>query len=73
TGNILESNICSFISPENIIIEILENIEPTDKIIDSCKSLKENGFVLALDDFVFNIKYVDLIKLVDIIKIDFFM
>ncbi|MBV4431323.1 EAL domain-containing protein [Clostridium tyrobutyricum] len=73
TGNILKSNICSFISPENIIIEILENIEPTDKIIDSCKSLKENGFVLALDDFVFNIKYVDLIKLVDIIKIDFFM
>ena len=71
TDNILKSNIWSFISPKNIIIEILENIEPTNKIIDSCKLLKDKGFILALDDFVFNSKYMDLIKIVDIIKIDF--
>ena len=73
TDNILKSNICSFISPQNIIIEILEDIKPTERIMDSCKLLKEKGFVLALDDFIFNNTYVDLIKLVDIIKIDFFI
>lgn len=73
TDNILKSNICSFISPENIIIEILEDIQPTDRIIESCKLLKDKGFILALDDFVFKNKYVELIKLVDIIKIDFFI
>ncbi|MCH4198506.1 MAG: EAL domain-containing protein [Clostridium tyrobutyricum] len=73
TDNILKSNICSFISPQNIIIEILEDIQPTDRIIESCKLLKQKGFILALDDFVFKNKYMDLIKLADIIKIDFFI
>ncbi|PRR81700.1 EAL and HDOD domain-containing protein [Clostridium vincentii] len=51
--------------------EILEDVEPTDEIINACKELKEKGYILALDDFVFHSKYEELIKLADIIKIDF--
>ncbi|WP_446899005.1 EAL and HDOD domain-containing protein [Clostridium sp. LBM24168] len=71
TKNILKSDLYSIISFRNVVIEILENVSPIEEIIDSCKILKRSGFTIALDDFVFNDKYVELIELVDIIKVDF--
>lgn len=54
-----------------VTVEILENIEPTEELILSCKKLKNNGYTIALDDFVFNYNFEELIKLANIIKIDF--
>lgn len=71
TENILKSDIFTILSPESVIIEILEDIEPTDEIIELCKGLKKQGFLLALDDFVYSSKYTELIEIVDIIKVDF--
>lgn len=71
TENILTSQIFQIISPKTIVIEILENIRPSNKIINACKILKQYGFTLALDDFSFSYEYEQLIKLVDIIKVDF--
>ncbi|MFT8314503.1 MAG: EAL domain-containing protein [Clostridium sp.] len=71
TENILRSKLSSIIPSENIIIEILENVRPKDEIINICRDLKRKGFIIALDDFVFNESYVKLIEIVDIIKIDF--
>lgn len=53
------------------MVEVLENIEPTYEIINACRKLKENRFILALDDFIFYKKYMKLIEITDIIKIDF--
>ncbi len=58
-------------SKENMVVEILEDVEPTDAIIDACKLLIEKGYTLALDDFVFKTDLEQLIKLAHIIKIDF--
>ncbi|WP_246578241.1 hypothetical protein [Clostridium frigoris] len=41
TENILKSDIFMVLPPEVVIIEILEDIEPTDKIIELCKGLKK--------------------------------
>jgi len=71
TEKLITDEIATILPWEEVVIEILETIEPTDEIIDACKKLKEKGFVLALDDFVFDEKYTELIKLIDIIKIDF--
>lgn len=71
TENILKSKLLSIIPSENIIVEILEDINPEDEIIDACIDLKKKGFVIALDDFIFCENYVKLIKIADIIKIDF--
>lgn len=71
TNNILKEDFLSLIPSKNIVIEILENILPTKEIIDNCKKLKEDGFIIALDDFVFDETYIELIRLADIIKIDF--
>jgi len=55
-----------------VIVEILEHVPPTPEIIAACTELKEKGYTLALDDFVFAEKFGPLIELADIIKIDFF-
>ncbi|MBP2630343.1 MAG: diguanylate phosphodiesterase metal dependent hydrolase domain containing protein [Firmicutes bacterium] len=71
TANSLKNNIPSMLPKELIGIELLENIKPDEEIIDTCKKLKETGYLLILDDFTFNPEYLPLIKLADIIKIDF--
>jgi len=71
TENILKSDIFEVLSPRSVIVEILENIEPTDEIIELCKKLKTLGYTIALDDFVYSNKYKGLIELADIIKVDF--
>ncbi|MCP4151685.1 MAG: HDOD domain-containing protein [bacterium] len=54
-----------------IVVELLETIEPDAETIAICKKLKKNGYVIALDDFIFEEKYFPLIDVADIIKIDF--
>jgi len=71
TEELIKEEIAIILPCEEVVIEILENVEPTDEIINACKKLKEKGFVLALDDFVYDKKYNKLIGLIDIIKIDF--
>lgn len=57
--------------PEKVIVEILEHVVPTPEIIAVCKELSDRGYVLALDDFVFDRGLEPLVELADIIKIDF--
>ncbi len=58
---------------EKIMVEILEDIEPTPDVIEACTALKENGYALALDDFVYDKRFDELIELADIIKVDFLL
>ncbi|MCK5069699.1 MAG: EAL domain-containing protein [Desulfocapsa sp.] len=53
-----------------IVVEILEDIEPTTKVIDACMQLHEDGYTIALDDFVYDRKFEPLIEIADIVKID---
>lgn len=57
--------------PRNqIVVEILEDVEPTSEIIEAVAGLKTAGYTVALDDFVLERKLEPLIALADIIKID---
>ncbi|MFN2353277.1 MAG: EAL and HDOD domain-containing protein [Desulfopila sp.] len=57
--------------PRNqIVVEILEDVEPTSEIIEVVAGLKTAGYTIALDDFVLEHKLEPLIALADIIKID---
>ncbi|MBU3142666.1 EAL and HDOD domain-containing protein [Clostridium sp. CF012] len=71
TENILKSDIFEVLPPQSVIVEILENIEPTEEVLDLCKKLKASGYTIALDDFVYSNKYRELIEIADIIKVDF--
>lgn len=71
TKQLLIKEIPTIFDKEIIIVEILENIEVTKQLIKVCKKLKKAGYIIALDDFVFDESYSPLFRLVDIIKVDF--
>src|SRR5260370_17350173 len=35
-----------------IVVEILESVKPTDEIVGICRELRQDGYSLALDDFL---------------------
>ena len=56
---------------EKLMIEVLEDVDPSSDIIQKCREFKEKGFELALDDFVYSKKFDELLGLSNIIKVDF--
>lgn len=57
--------------PKNqIVIEILENVQPSNGVVEEVASLKAAGYTIALDDFVLESGMESFIALADIIKID---
>ena len=58
--------------PRNLTAaEILETIEPDPDVVSACGKLKRAGYLLVLDDFVYGEQYAELMKLADIVKVDF--
>jgi len=55
---------------ENVVLEILEDVIIDDSVIAATKKLVEQGYTIALDDFVFEEKWRPLVELANIIKID---
>jgi len=59
-----------FFDRDAIVCEVLETIEPTPDVIAGLRFLKELGYEIALDDFVFKTKFIPFLKLADYIKVD---
>lgn len=57
-------------SPEQVVIEVLEDVVVGPELIKAVKRLKEEGFVIALDDYIYSPSHKPLIDIVDIVKID---
>ena len=55
---------------DRVVVEILESVVPTPKVIEACKRLRAKGYALALDDFVDSKGGHPLIRFADYIKID---
>ena len=53
-----------------LVLEILEDIEVTDELVAGVKKLSNNGYMIALDDFIYHDKMLPLVEIADIIKID---
>ncbi len=68
---LIEGEVPSLLPRQSLVIEVLEHVEPTEKVLQSLRSLRRQGYTIALDDFVFEEKYHPLIGLADIIKIDY--
>lgn len=70
TRDFLLGDIPMPLQSENIVLEILEDVEVDDRLLAAVKDLSEQGFTIALDDFVLDEKNSALLPLADIIKID---
>jgi c-di-GMP-related signal transduction protein len=67
---LLMNDSLNILPKEQIVLELLETLEVTPELIARCRVLKENGFILALDDHEYNPAYHDLYGIVDIVKVD---
>jgi EAL and modified HD-GYP domain-containing signal transduction protein len=70
---VLLSEVALALPKETLVIELLETIQPEPEVVQVCQKFKENGYVLALDDFQYVPEYRPLIDLADIIKVDFLL
>ncbi|MCS0672034.1 EAL and HDOD domain-containing protein [Cytobacillus firmus] len=74
TEKLLKLKLPAYFRPREIVVEILETVEPSAELVNICKDLKELGYQIALDDYVFNETNPfarQLLKYADIIKVDF--
>lgn len=69
--DIIENDIDELLLEKDIVVEVLEDVKPTDTVIEKLKLLKEHGFKIALDDVDEFSKISLLIDISDIVKIDF--
>ena len=55
---------------KRFVIEVLEDIEADQELVDHLQKLKDAGYTIALDDFVYDTKWDPALKIADIVKID---
>ncbi|MFT4809378.1 MAG: EAL and modified HD-GYP domain-containing signal transduction protein [Paraglaciecola sp.] len=58
------------LDPKKVVIEVVETVKPTSELVQACKTIKDLGYTLALDDHDFDPKWDVLIPFTDIIKVD---
>ncbi|MCK8127011.1 HDOD domain-containing protein [Pseudoalteromonas sp. 2CM39R] len=56
---------------EQVVVEILETIQPGKRLLALVKDLKERGYTLALDDYIHQPVWRHFYPYIDMIKIDF--
>ena len=71
TRKLLVEEAYSVLPPDESVIEILETVMPDAAVIHACMRMKDAGYMLALDDFVFRPGFEPLLDIADFIKVDF--
>ncbi|HHU22259.1 MAG TPA: HDOD domain-containing protein [Clostridiales bacterium] len=71
TSDLILEELPLIIPSRILVVELLEDIQPTEEMLMACTRLKERGYIIALDDFIYTEGYEPLIELADIIKVDF--
>jgi c-di-GMP-related signal transduction protein len=70
TRDMLLKDYVTLLPSSQVVVEILESVEPDDLVMAACQRLKEAGYMIALDDFGVNDKREPLTDIADIIKVD---
>jgi len=71
TRSLLLDGLAFVLPPTQLVVELLEIVEPDDEVLNACKELRRHGYLIALDDFVLRPGYEPLISVADIVKVDF--
>ncbi len=61
---------CEALPKNRVVLEILESVEPTPQVVEALRMLSQEGYTLALDDFVYDPRYQEFLELADIVKVD---
>ena len=70
TRDTLIKGLITLLPSASTVVEILENVPPDPDVMAACRSLKEAGYMIALDDYVVEDPRHALAEVADIIKVD---
>ncbi|RMF87449.1 MAG: HDOD domain-containing protein [Nitrospirae bacterium] len=70
TRSLLVSEYAALLPAHLVVLEVLEDVEPDPAVVSACRSLRNQGYTLALDDFVFHPRFAPLLEVAQIVKID---
>lgn len=56
--------------PQQLVVEVLEDIEPDRELINGLRNLRKQGYKIALDDVVYHPKLEPLLQHASIVKVD---
>ncbi|WP_031480198.1 EAL and HDOD domain-containing protein [Maridesulfovibrio frigidus] len=68
--NMILSDAADLLPTEVCVIEILENVDPDPEVIEALTLLKDQGYTLALDDYIGQEGFEKFLEIADIIKVD---
>ena len=58
---------------DRVVLEVLENVEIDHALIGAVQHLSNSGYLIALDDFTYDPKWIPLLGFADIVKVDICM
>ncbi|WP_428623019.1 EAL and HDOD domain-containing protein [Sedimenticola sp.] len=70
TGSFIRGDHPLPLDNRQVVLEILEDIEPDENVVEGMRKLAENQFIIALDDFVYSDKFIPLLEIAHIVKLE---
>lgn len=70
TRDTLIKGLVTLLPSTTTVVEVLENVPPDPDVVAACRSLKEAGYMLALDDYVADDPREALVEMADILKVE---
>jgi c-di-GMP-related signal transduction protein len=69
-GHTLLADASGLLDPDQVVLEILESVDVTPEVEEMCRSLKDRGYAIALDDFVPGSPAEALVPMARFVKLD---
>jgi len=66
----LVNGLAAMLPKDRVVIEVLESVKADADVVESCRRLREAGYKVALDDFVWDAQVEELARLAQVIKVD---
>lgn len=70
-AHLIKAEIPQLLSTKNVVIEILEEIEPDAAIMEKFRKLRRDGYTIAIDDYIVDYPHQEVLPFCQIMKIDF--
>lgn len=70
TDNFFLSRNYEVLPKKNVVLEVLESIEPTPLVVQALVRARQHGYQIALDDFVVRDSHRALLEVADFVKVD---
>lgn len=70
TQELLLDELIQMLPSDRVVLEVLEDVTVDETLIKAVRKLSEQGYIIALDDFIYSDDWRPLVEIADIIKLD---